>query len=104
MEKFQVDYSLPVFKFPYEVEGIRYYATFHPELVESGQGVLEYTGRFFIVTITTRGIFYFHIERDHRGNWYSENASRFVDPDLIQWCGERIEARNLHHIAAYISA
>ncbi|PWU00655.1 MAG: hypothetical protein C5B52_08450 [Bacteroidetes bacterium] len=104
MQKLLVDYSTPVFKFPYEREGAKYYATFHPELLEVESGILEYTGRFFVVTVTNRGLFHFHIERDMRGNWNSENASFLVDPDLIQWCGERIEARNLHRIASQISA
>jgi hypothetical protein len=93
MEKKLVDYCSPVFKFPYQRDGYRYYATFHPEAQVHADGCLNFSGRYFIVALTPNGQFRFHVLRNLGGEWKSPDADANMDPDLIQWCGERIESR-----------
>ncbi len=93
MNKNLVDYCSPVFKFPYERDGFRFYATFHPEIVRQGDGCLNFSGRYFIVALTPNGQYRFHISRNGGGDWISHDADAKMDADMIQWCGERIESR-----------
>lgn len=81
------------FSIEFETENNKLLLTIHPEMTAATIGIKP-TGRYFIYCVhPERGSGSFILEQDMNTIWVSERHPPFIEPGLIPWIGQQIEAR-----------
>jgi len=83
-----LDYQHGSFIVPFE-DG---YISIHPEMAPKTKGISP-TGRYFIYCLHyVKGSCTFIVEQNEYCNWIANTHPPFIDQDLIDWIGKKIES------------
>jgi len=90
-----VNYAEGIFTIEYEEDNKKYYATFHPEVIE-GKDANALTSRWLIVLLhPDEGLQTFYLTKNNlMDRWeMNQDSTVILEDEFLQWCGEQIVKR-----------